>query len=174
MPKKVRELRIQHHLTQQELADQLKVSRGTVVVWERENTKISQSSINRLALFFNVPPDVFTADCNEVTHTTIQSGTLPIDSMDDPLLFNCTQVRMKLNQLTLAQINCYKDALIGLLDDLDTMEFMHYLQAYRAGSPDISKEEMQKKIDAFLSHSNIASDHILRGQLLDVERDTIS
>lgn len=180
MSSKVRELRLQHNLTQQELADQLKVSRGTIVVWERDGAKISPALQIRLASFFDVQPNVFAADVSDASmdiptlSATVHNDEHLDDYVNDPLLSICAQVRKNLHLLTLAQIKHYKAELKNLLTNLDSQEMFCYLKAYRSGSSDITEDDLRNKIELFLSSSSISSDSLLQEQLSETAHGNIS
>ncbi|CAK8053470.1 helix-turn-helix transcriptional regulator [Eupransor demetentiae] len=61
MKNKIQELRQEHHVTQAELADQLQVSRQTIISLERGKYNASLMLAHRLATYFNTTiEDIFT------------------------------------------------------------------------------------------------------------------
>ncbi|MCH5153548.1 MAG: helix-turn-helix transcriptional regulator, partial [Clostridiales bacterium] len=55
--KRLRELRIEKGLTQQKLADELKVDRTTVMKWERGERETNFTMLGKIADFFDTTSD---------------------------------------------------------------------------------------------------------------------
>ena len=56
-PKRLKELRLQHGLTQKELAEQIGIKRNTYSDWENGESKPNYEGLEKIADFFNVSLD---------------------------------------------------------------------------------------------------------------------
>lgn len=63
--KKLRDLRKARKLTQQDIADRFKVTRGTVSNWEIERREPDLKTLEKLAAFYNVSLDYFAVEKTE-------------------------------------------------------------------------------------------------------------
>ena len=66
---KIYNLRTENKLSQDELADELKVSRHTIGKWENDIVSPSADNLGKLCKFFNVNGDYFIGEQTEVTVT---------------------------------------------------------------------------------------------------------
>lgn len=78
---RIRVLRKEKRLTQEELADNLNVARGTLANWEVDRTNPDPQTLQRLADFFGVSTDYLLCRTNDPHGTYVPPGTRPVGSM---------------------------------------------------------------------------------------------
>lgn len=66
-PAKLKNLRLQHGLTQMELAEKLKTSQSSITGWEQGRREPDFRTIQRIAEFFNVPMSALLPSEDNVT-----------------------------------------------------------------------------------------------------------
>lgn len=66
--KRLKELRLEHHLTQVEVAKALGIAKMSYSTWESGKTKPNQANLVALADYFNVPKTYFESEHNIVTN----------------------------------------------------------------------------------------------------------
>lgn len=102
MGQRIKEERIKHHLTQQQLADQLSVSRQTISNWEKGQAKyIDRFKVNQMAdIFYCNPGWLMDMQDSKVTVTYEAEGKEPVkmlvsDKHDQPII-GTTALKIKL------------------------------------------------------------------------------
>lgn len=77
---RIKELREERRITQQELADKLNTTKKNVYRWENEVTEISSSSLIKLANFFEVSIDYIVYRENDIGLVNIETGLTQIEN----------------------------------------------------------------------------------------------
>ena len=77
-PRRLKMLRKEKRISQEELALQLEVSRSAVAGWERSQKHPSANTLRKIALFFNVSTDYL---CGRTTHRR-NITVAPISELD--------------------------------------------------------------------------------------------
>ena len=77
---RIKELREERRITQQELADKLNTTKKNVYRWENEVTEISSSSLIKLANFFEVSIDYIVYRENDSGLVNIETGLTQIEN----------------------------------------------------------------------------------------------
>lgn len=77
MTNRIKDLRIESNLTQEELSKILRVSRGNVSKYENESLDISSDKLKILADFFNVSTDYLLGIANERNLIIVKEEELP-------------------------------------------------------------------------------------------------
>ena len=77
---RIKELREERRISQQELADKLNTTKKNVYRWENEVTEISSSSLIKLANFFEVSIDYIVYRENDIGLVNIETGLTQIEN----------------------------------------------------------------------------------------------
>lgn len=96
---RVKELRKAHNLTQEELANTIGVTKGTVSVWERDGRMPEFQAMNALCRFFDVDIGYLTGENDEQQSTEIDK-----DFGDDYELHMLRGIAAKLGQLSFSSL----------------------------------------------------------------------
>lgn len=80
--KKIKEIRLEHNLTQKELSEKIGYSQSIITRWEKNECEPTASAIITLANFFNVTTDYLLGleneDGTKIKDTTEQEEYIPI------------------------------------------------------------------------------------------------
>lgn len=101
MPLRLKQLRLEREITQQEIADMVKISRSVISQYENGLVEPTASVISKLADFFEVSTDYLLNRSDDYGNVSVQNGSTTITNDEKKLLNNFRSMRRDLQEALL-------------------------------------------------------------------------